>query len=540
MFNKKRSLSLSKRKQMKRDILLNEISRDGGRCDVLVIGGGATGLGIAVDAASRGYRVVLLEQSDFAKGTSSRSTKLVHGGVRYLAQGDLRLVTGALRERGLMRRNAPHLVRNMRFIIGNYRWWEQPFYTIGLTFYDLLAGSLGLGRSLPLLKSTVMREIPGLKQRGLRGGVVYHDGQFDDARMAVTLAQTAADHGAVCLNYVKVDGLTRDDKGLVNGVKATDQLTGRPYGLLARVVINATGVFIDDILRMDDPAAKPKVRPSQGVHLVVDSKFLGGNSALMIPKTRDGRVLFGVPWHGKVVLGTTDTPIDKPELEPRALEEEVAFILEQAGEYLDRQPSRQDVLSVFAGLRPLAAPTGPGRKKTKEISRNHKIYKSASGLLTITGGKWTTYREMAEEVIDEAIRSGRLERRKCVTRGLKLHGYTGNRDDSSWNYVYGSDAAKIEALVRENPGNGTLLHKDYPFHVAHVLWAIREEQAQTVEDVLARRLRMLVLDARAAIEMAPRVASILAGELGKDNDWEKQQLLDFNSQAKGYLLNGVV
>ena len=339
---------------MKRNVLLKEICQQDYKCDILVIGGGATGLGTAVDAASRGYKVVLLEQDDFAKATSSRSTKLVHGGVRYLAQGDVQMVVGALHERGRMRKNAPHLVKDMRFIIGNYRWWEKPFYTIGLTMYDVLAGRLGLGRSLPLLKRTVRKEIPALKQSGLRGGVVYHDGQFDDSRMAITLAQTAVDHGAICLNYVKVEKLVKDTNNKLSGVTATDQLSGEKYQISAKVIVNATGVFVDDIMKMDAPETKKKVRPSQGVHLVVDSKFLGGKSALMIPKTKDGRVLFGVPWHGKVVLGTTDTPLNHPELEPHALEEEINFILDQAGQYLDIKPTRADVLSVFAGLRPLA------------------------------------------------------------------------------------------------------------------------------------------------------------------------------------------
>lgn len=523
---------------MKRDVLLNEIRNKDFSCQILVIGGGATGLGIAVDAASRGYHVILLEQDDFAKGTSSRSTKLVHGGVRYLAQGDIQLVIGALHERGRMRKNAPHLVKNMRFIIGNYRWWEQPFYTIGLTLYDVLAGRLGLGRSLPLMKSTVKKEIPGLKKNGLRGGVVYHDGQFDDSRMAVTLAQTAVDHGGICLNYMKVEGLIKNQEGKLTGVVANDLLSGEKFSIEASVVVNATGVFIDDIMNMDEPGMKKKVRPSQGVHLVVDRKFLGGNSALMIPKTKDGRVLFGVPWHGKVVLGTTDTPIDKPELEPRALEEEVNFILDQAGEYLDMKPERPDVLSVFAGLRPLAAPTGTDTKKTKEISRNHRIYKSKSGLLTITGGKWTTYREMAEEVVDDAVRMGGLDPKKCITKNLKVHGYSKNCDDSNWNYVYGSDSEKIAGLIGENGEYANLLHENYTFTIAHVVWAVREEMAQTLEDVLARRLRILFLDARAAIRIAPKVAAIMAKELNKDLDWETRQVQMFTEQAKGYLLNG--
>jgi len=522
---------------VKRNDLIKEIRSSNNECEILVIGGGATGLGIAVDAASRGYKVVLLEQSDFSKATSSRSTKLVHGGVRYLQQGDLKLVIEALRERGRLRRNAPHLVKDMRFIIGNYKWWEQPFYTIGLTFYDLLAGKLGLGRSLPLSSKTVRKEIPGLKSDGLRGGVVYHDGQFDDARMAITLAQTAVDHKAVCLNYIKVTGLLKDSSSKIIGVKAVDTLSGEGWIFKSKIVINATGVFVDDIMGMDTPEAKKKVRPSQGVHLVVDSKFLGGQSALMIPKTKDGRVLFGVPWHGKVVLGTTDTPLTTPEIEPLALDEEVDFILDQAGQYLDMKPARADVLSVFAGLRPLAAPTHSDSKKTKEISRSHKIYKSESGLLTITGGKWTTYREMAEEIVDMAVSMGNLLPKPCATMNLKLHGYSENSDDSTWSYVYGSDAEMINALMKEDKENATLLHRDYSFTVAHVIWAVREEMAESLEDVLARRVRVLFLDAKAAIEMAPNVASIMAKELKRPKEWEEHQVIDFTKLAKRYLLN---
>lgn len=522
---------------MKREDLLKEIHDKDFKCDILVIGGGATGLGVAVDAASRGYSVVLLEQNDFAKGTSSRSTKLVHGGVRYLQQGDVQMVIGALRERGRMRRNAPQLVKDMRFIIGNYQWWEQPFYTIGLTCYDVLAGKLGLGRSLPLSKKTLNKEIPCLKREGLKGGVVYHDGQFDDARMAITLAQTAVDHKGICLNYMKVTGLLKDLDGRICGVKAIDSLSGEFFSFSTKIIINATGVFVDEIMGMDMPEAKKKVRPSQGVHLVVDSKFLGGKSALMIPKTRDGRVLFGVPWHGKVVLGTTDTPLDTPSLEPHPLNEEVDFILDQAGQYLEIKPTRADVLSAFAGLRPLAAPTHSDSKKTKELSRSHKIYKSKSGLLTITGGKWTTYREMAEEAVDTAIGMSNLEPKKCITKNLRLHGYSKTADDSTWSYVYGSDADKIAELIKEDNDNATFLHKDYTFTIAHVIWAVRAEMAQSVEDVLARRVRALFLDAKAAIEMAPKVASVMAKEMGKPKEWEDQQVRDFTELAKHFLLD---
>lgn len=498
--------------------------------DVIIIGGGATGLGAAVDSAARGFKTLLLEQADFAKSTSSRSTKLVHGGVRYLQQGDVGMVVEALRERGRMLRNCPHLVKDMRFIIGNYRWWEMPFYSIGLTMYDVLAGKLGFGRSLPMSKSSVLKELPGINRDGLYGGVVYHDGQFDDSRMAVTLALTADDLGAVCLNYFKVESLLKQD-GKICGVRAADKVGGTEYELKGKVVVNCTGVFVDDIMVMDATESRKKVRPSQGVHLVVDSSFLGGDSALMIPKTKDGRVLFGVPWHGKAVLGTTDTPLESSSLEPRALDEEIDFILDQAGQYLAKKPSRADVLSVFAGLRPLAAPQNESEsKKTKEISRSHKIYTSKSGLLSITGGKWTTYRVMAEEVINAAIKIAGLEFRPSITKDMKLHGYKKDVDRSKWSYVYGSDAEEIEKL-----GNAPL-SDEYTFTDGQVIWAVRNEQAVTVEDVLARRVRALFLDARFAIKIAPKVAEIMAKELGKDEAWQSQQVDAFSQLAQGYIL----
>ena len=521
---------------MKREEVLSVFRQKDVEFDVIVIGGGATGLGVAVDAAARGYKVALCEQHDFAKGTSSRSTKLVHGGVRYLAQGDVKLVIEALRERGRMRHNAPHLVRDMRFIIGAYRWWEKPFYTIGLIIYDILAGRMGLGRSLPMRTKSVKKELPGLARKGLRGGIMYHDGQFDDSRLAITLMQTAHDHGAHCLNYFKVESFLKSDNTHISGVTAKDMFTGETLNLKSKVVVNATGVFVDELMKMDDPKATKKVKPSQGVHLVVDSKFFEGDSALMIPKTKDGRVLFGVPWHGKVVLGTTDTPLDSHSLEPKALDEEVDFILDQAGQYLDMKPTRADVLSVFAGLRPLAAPAKSDSTKTKEISRSHKIYRSKSGLLTITGGKWTTYREMAEEIVDMAIKDGSLDPRKCVTQEMKLHGYLKEVDRNNWDYVYGTDIKGVQKIAQENPEYNTLLDPNYTFTQAHVIWAAREEMAQTVEDILARRVRALFLDAKAAIKMAPKVAELLAKELGKTEEWQTEQVKEFNELAKGYIL----
>jgi len=505
--------------------------------DFIIIGGGATGLGIAVDAASRGYSTLLLEQSDFAKATSSRSTKLVHGGVRYLQKGDVGLVREALRERGYLRNNAPHLVRNQRFIIGNYRWWEKPFYTIGLTLYDLLSGRMSLGRSLPMSRNNVIRSIPQIVREKLRGGVVYHDGQFDDSRLAVNLMQTAIEEGATAVNYARVMQLLKNGEGKVSGVVARDELDGVNFTAEGSCIINATGIFVDDIIRMDNPSVKPLVRPSQGVHLVVDRSFLGGDDAIMIPKTSDGRVMFGVPWHNRVILGTTDIPVKEFVLEPKALEEEVDFILETAGRFLTKKPQRSDVLCVFAGLRPLAAPRNGGEgARTKEISRSHKLLVSTSGLVTITGGKWTTYRKMAEETINVAIRTARLPFRVCRTKNLKIHGYLENPDTNDRMYIYGSDLDGIMKMLNENLAYAERLDGTTDFTVGEVVWAARKEMARTVDDVLARRVRVLYLDARASIALAPKVASVLAAELGRDKSWEQAQVKEYTAMAKAYIL----
>ena len=520
---------------MKRENQLKAIKSFQDEWDVIVIGGGATGLGAALEASTRKYKTLLLEMSDFAKGTSSRSTKLVHGGVRYLAQGDISLVLEALRERGLLRNNAPHLVKNQSFIIPNYEWWGGPFYTVGLKVYDMMAGKLGLGPSVHLSKEETLKALPTLKEDGLTGGVIYHDGQFDDARLSVNLAQTIVDYRGTVINYMKVVALTKGDDGIVNGVKAVDQLSGEEFTLKTKSVVNATGVFTDDILQMDEPGQSQKVVPSQGIHLVLEKEFLLGDHAIMIPKTDDGRVLFAVPWRGKVVVGTTDTLIEEASLEPRALEEEIEFVLSTAGRYLTRPPKRSDVKSIFAGLRPLAAPEGEG-KKTKEISRSHKVIVSLSGLVTITGGKWTTYRKMGQDTIDKATLIAGLEERDCITENLSLHGYLKNVDLDDHLYVYGSDAKAIRDLIASNPTMGELLHKDLDFTIAEVVWACREEMALTLDDMLSRRVRALYLDARAAIEMAPAVAGIMANELEKDQEWIDSEVSTFTELAKGYFL----
>ncbi|MET2986469.1 glycerol-3-phosphate dehydrogenase/oxidase [Aureibaculum conchae] len=504
--------------------------------DVIIIGGGATGLGIALDSATRGYKTLLLEQIDFAKGTSSRSTKLVHGGVRYLAQGNIDLVREALYERGLMLKNAPHLVSNQTFVIPNYHWWETLKYTVGLKIYDFLSGKLSFGKSVRINKKKTSLRLSTIKPDKLKGGVVYHDGQFDDARLAVNIAQTCIEKGATLLNYCKVVGLLKDDKDKVTGVIAFDSEADERYELNAKLVINATGVFTDEVLKMDNKNARDFVRPSQGIHLVLDKSFLPGDDAIMIPKTDDGRVLFLVPWHDKVVVGTTDTVLDSHSLEPKPLSEEVDFILETTNRYLTKKVSQKDVQSIFAGLRPLAAPKDDS-EKTKEISRSHKIIVSDSGLLTITGGKWTTYRRMAQDTVNKAIVMGKLPNKQCKTKNQSIHGAIENIDRTNHLYIYGTDQKNIEQLMKNEPELSERLHPKSDFTKAEVVWAIRNEMARTIEDVLARRVRMLFLDARAAIISAPIVAELLAQELGKDKVWERQEIDNFTKIAKQYVLN---
>lgn len=505
--------------------------------DIIIIGGGATGLGVALDSTTRGYKTLLLEQVDFAKGTSSRSTKLVHGGVRYLAQGDIGLVREALQERGLLLKNAPHVVNDQSFIIPNYTWWGGTFYTIGLKLYDFLSGRLSFGKSIHITKRETTERLRTLNQAGLKGGVVYHDGQFDDSRLAINMAQTCLENGATVLNHSKVVGLTKDKQGMVNGVVARDMETLTEYTLTSKVVINATGVFTDAILKMDNASAKNLVRPSQGIHLVLDKSFLPGEDAIMIPKTDDGRVLFLVPWHNRVLIGTTDTVLNDHSLEPVALNKEIDFIIATANKYLSKKVTRNDVLSIFAGLRPLAAPMD-GSEKTKEISRSHKIIVSKSQLVTITGGKWTTYRKMAEDTIDKIIALGKLPKKACKTEHLQIHGAieTGNRHEHL--YIYGSDQKAMLDLMERNPELGEKLHPSLEFRKVEVFWAIKNEMARTIEDVLARRVRVLFLDATIAIEIAPIVATMLAKELDKDDVWKQRQLQEFKTLASQYVLTG--
>ena len=519
--------------------------------DICIIGGGATGLGIAVDAASRGCKTVLLEKYDFAKGTSSRSTKLVHGGVRYLQQGNIKLVMEALKERGLLRKNAPHLVKNQSFVIPNYKWWENSFYGIGLKVYDWMAGSLGLGPSQFLNKEETLALAPNLDKDGLRGGVLYHDGQFDDARLAVHLAMTAVDQGATVLNYMNVEGLIKENE-TVCGVLAKDQLKDASAGstffeIKAKAVINATGIFSDSITRMDDPAAAPLISHSQGIHLVFDKDFLLSDTAIMIPRTDDGRVLFAVPWHNKIIVGTTDTPVnfnDRAETghalslqqmdEPIAFKEEIEFVMQHIHRYLKKDPSYNDIRSVFAGLRPLVKSNS---KITSVISRDHHISVSDSELISITGGKWTTYRKMAEDVMEIAIHKAGMSEKECVTKNLHIHGYKENNSYETPLYYYGADEAFIQKLIEKDSSLAAMIHPSLPYIKAEIVWAVQNEMCMTVEDALSRRTRALLLDAKAAIESASLVANMMAKEMGKDESWIKTQIDNFTSMAKNYLPN---
>lgn len=523
--------------------------------DVLVIGGGATGLGAALDAATRGYRTLLLEQDDFAKGTSSRSTKLAHGGVRYLQQGNLALVLEALKERGRMLQNAPHLVHRQSFIIPATALWEIPFYGVGLKLYDALSGRSSFGGSSILSGRATQAALPGLAMRQLAGGVQYYDGQFDDARMAIALALTLEEHGGVALNQAQVKRLV-ERNGRVVGVEAEDRETGDHFVVEAQVVINATGVFSETLRALDEPNAPPLLTVSQGSHFVLPMEFLAGaklrtvaisgvpappdaRHALMVPRTMDGRVLFAIPWHGAVVVGTTDEPVNAPSAEPRPLEKERSFLLQHVAHYFGRRPTASEILSMWSGLRPLVRKQGA--KSTAALSREHEVLVSPTRLVTVVGGKWTTYRRMGQDTIDIAARVAGLPPRPCVTANLPLHGSpaAGGRPESPSAAdpmsVYGTDAPRILALGADQPELLQPIHPRLPYRACQVVWAVRKEMARTVEDVLARRTRALFLDARAAIEAAPAVARWMAAESGRDERWVQQQTRAFSELAAGYV-----
>ena len=505
---------------MNRVEMLNQLSQTK-QWDMVIIGGGATGLGCALDAASRGYKTLLIEQFDFSKGTSSRSTKLVHGGVRYLEQGNIKLVREALRERGYLLQNAPHLTSVQPFIVPVFSWWEKLYYAFGLKIYDLLAGSLSLGKTKVLSKKETIAHLPAINPDKLSGGILYVDGQFDDSRLCIDLAITATSQGASLINYCKATGFEKS-KDKISHVKIKDTLSGNEYSVNTKSVINATGVFTDSILQMDDAKRHDLVSPSQGIHLVVDPSFFPGANAMMIPKTTDGRVLFAVPWHGKIVLGTTDTPINTTQIEPIPLEEEIEFILKHINKYCINTIHRSDVKSVYVGLRPLVKIKG--KQRTSLLSRDHTLVIAPSGLVTITGGKWTTYRKMAQDAVDNAVFISKQRKTDCRTKSILI----GNNKEKE---------LLIKEMIENNDSLGEKIHVNYPYLQAEVVYGIKYEMAISVEDILARRTRLLFLDAKAAMVSAPLVAKIMATEMGKNDVWIFDQINQFNTLAKQYLIS---
>jgi glycerol-3-phosphate dehydrogenase len=490
---------------MNRDAMLRAVEGQRKAWDLVVIGGGATGVGIALDAITRGYSVCLFESLDFGKGTSSRSTKLVHGGVRYLRNGQVALVKEALEERGILRRNAPEIVSDMAFIVPIYHMWEWPFYGSGLKMYDWLARGYAFGRTEFLSRAETIERLPGVRSEGLLGGILYHDGQFEDARLLIQMVRTAADAGAVLVNYAPVTSV----KDRI--VTAVDRESGAEVRAEARVVISAAGPFTDDVRRLAGGDAQPTLAASQGAHVVVDAAFLPGPNALMVPRTSDGRVLFAIPWQGHTLLGTTDTPVPSVSAEPRPLESEIRFILETARCCMSRPPRESDVLSTFAGIRPLVL-KGSGRN-TAALSRDHTIRVETNGMLTILGGKWTTYRNMAEDCVNRAAELAALPPRACRTKETPIR--------------------RLDAYPP-----GPALHPALPYTEADVVHAARSEMARSVEDVLARRTRSLFLNAGAAVESAPRVAELMAAELRWSDERKQENLAAFRSVAEGYRVKG--
>lgn len=507
---------------MNRNLVIAEIEKET-VWDIVVIGGGSTGLGTALEAATRGYKVLLVEQSDFAKSTSGKSTKLIHGGVRYLAQGNIRLVREANIERGLLIKNAPHLVSDQQFIIPVYTQWEKLKYLTALKLYDWIAGMSSLGSTRFVKANEVKKAMPGLNSKGLLGGVLYHDGRFDDARFALELAHNIFIHGGFAINYFKVESLNKTS-GKVSGLKAMDVLSGKLYDIQAKAVVNATGVFADDILKMDEPSSKKTLSVSQGIHLVFDKNIFESAEALMIPKTKDGRVLFVIPWHDKVLVGTTDIPVKQTSLEPVASNQEINFILETLHQYLNKEVTRSDIKSVYAGLRPLAAARN---KSPKEISRGHRIMISASELYSIIGGKWTTYRKMGEDIINKIEQKSHFQQTKGITANLKLN----------------NDLIKeIHKSVINLPQSdrNDVISSAYNLCSSSIKNFIHHEMAFTVDDVLSRRTRILLLDAEEAIRITQKVAEVMAAELGHDDEWVNNQVKAFKAIAKNYLINEIV
>ena len=500
--------------------------------DIIVVGGGCTGLATALDASARGYRTLLIERGDFTSGTSSRSTKLIHGGVRYLRSGQTGLVYRGLRERHRLRRNAPHLIDTLPLIVPAYRWWERPWYAAGLKLYDALALGRSLGASRLLNRRACLDHVSTLQGRGLRGGVLFHDGLFDDTRLGWALIRTAANLGCVALNYAEAVGLV-ESRGMVRGVRVRDLVGGAEWIAHGAVVVNATGPFADTVLRMDESRPASAVVLARGAHIVVGRAFLPGRTAVLVPSTDDGRVLFAIPWHGHVLIGTTDVRVAAPSGEPVASDAEVDYLLDHAGRYLNRPIARGDILSAWAGLRALAA-VGT-EQNTAALSRDHSVRVSQRGLVTVTGGKWTTCRKVAQDVVTVSAAVGNLSRAHSTTARMRLHGYSTRRHVGDPWKVYGADAPAIREMEVGDESLSRLMQPGLPYRLSQAAWAARSEMAVNVEDVLARRTRALFLNAQAASAAAPAVAGVMARELGHGEDWVAEQVRAFGALATRYL-----
>lgn len=520
---------------MNREEVLKAIKDSSNRWDFIVIGGGASGLGTALDAASRGYKTLLLEQGDFSQGTSSKSTKLIHGGLRYLGQGFISLVFEALREQRILLLNAPHLVHPLSFLLPTSSWFNRYYYFAGIKLYELLAGRRGVEKSYLLSKKEVLQNLITVNPDVLNGGVFFVDGQFDDSRLAINLAETIIEKGGFAINYFQVTGLLKDKDKLI-GVRAQDLENNQTYEILAKVIINASGAYADSIRKMDDHNASACIVLSQGSHIVLDRSFFPSDFAMLIPKTSDGRLLFMIPWHNRVLIGTTDVPLEHLNSEPTPKKTEIEYLLRYARQYLIKKPDEKDILSAFAGIRPLIRPK-EGWKSTSSISRDFSIIISNSKLITVLGGKWTTYRKMGEDTINKAIQAAGLPYKPSITKHLPIHGsYTNFFNDSNeWSY-YGSDYPLVDQLGASDSSLKEKLHPELPCRKVDVIWAVRQEMARQVEDVLSRRTRCLLLGAKISVEIASKVAAIMAKELGKDNLWEKKQVESYTHLAKGYIV----
>lgn len=520
---------------MKRDQQLEQL-KSTSHFDLLIIGGGATGCGVALDAASRGLKVALVEMNDFAEGTSSRSTKLVHGGVRYLEAAikkldrvQYNLVKDGLHERYTLLKNAPHLANRLPLVTPIYRWIDVPYVYAGLKLYDLLAGQRGIGHSQLLSRKEALRRFPTLKAAGLKAGVLYYDGQFHDARMALSLALTAAQEGATIANHVRVCELLKND-GKICGARLVDRINGESWHIAASGIINATGPFTDQIRGLDIPETAPILSASSGIHIVLDKSFAPPDTGLLIPETDDGRVLFVLPWEGHALVGTTDDPAKISE-HPKAQEAQITYLLKHIGRYFNLQVERTDIKAVWSGLRPLVR--DPTATDTAQLARDHVIEISASGLLTIAGGKWTTYRKMAEDTVNAALKQFRLNpaHKTCQTEQLPLVGGKDYRETIQQELqqntafsaniaaylqrTYGDQAFQVAELATTD--GGKLLCQGHPILEAEVVYAVRHEMAERVIDVLARRTPLALVDQAASRRVISQVAELMASELGWDN-----------------------